>query len=275
MGLPKVFKLIGVLLADGSVDFKRYTISFTENKELVEDLCAEFKNINGIKLKWIIEPQINSYRARTYSKNLRDFLLKFSPTFRTRPHNVHPISSSNKLLSPTIPKECFSSKKFAKEFLVGFISCDGGPELSVYRRRDKNRLQLHTGVKIGCKNEKIRKQLAGLLKQFDITPIERSDGLLIKHADDLTIFKNNIGFAKRAKVKKSRLFNDFYKNDILFLMVLCNNLSKKGYWINTNFKDECELEKFLLQCCRMIESRELAKLDDFIFQKTGQSLGFG
>lgn len=275
MGLAKVFKLIGVLLADGSIDYKRYTISFTENKELVEDLCNEFRDINGIKLKWIIEPQINSYRARAYSKELRDFLLKFSPTFRTRPYNVHPISNSTIILSPTIPKECFSSKKFAKEFLIGFISCDGGPELSVYRRRDKNCLQLHTGVKIGCKNEIIRKQLAELLKQFDINPIKRSDGLQIKNTVNLKNFKNDIGFAKTAKVKKSKIFNDFYKNDILFLIVLCNNLSKKGYWINTNFKDEDELEKFLLQCCKMIESKKFAKLYDFIFQKTGYSLGFG
>ena len=45
----RIIKLIAVILADGSVDKKRYTISFTEDERVVKRLVKEFNEFEDIK----------------------------------------------------------------------------------------------------------------------------------------------------------------------------------------------------------------------------------
>ena len=126
----RIIKLIAVILADGSVDKKRYTISFTEDERVVKRLVKEFNEFEDIKLKWKLDKQINSYRARVYSKKLTNLLYTYSPSFRMRAYSKHPIhpTNSNQDMPPTkIPKTCFSNKKSITEFLKYYITCDGGP----------------------------------------------------------------------------------------------------------------------------------------------------
>lgn len=272
----RTYNLIAVILADGSVDKKRYTVSFTEDEELVKSLIKEFKEIDGIKIDWKIEPQINSCRARAYSKKLVGQLLSFTESFRTRPYNVHPkdpIEYNNpEYPKVKIPDECFKNIENARGFLRHYVSCDGGPEFSVYVRRDRNLIQIHYGIKIGCKNPSLRKQLGKLFKFFQVRTRERDDGLVIENMKNILLFKRKIGFLETTKVRRGKFLRGFYKNDVIKLIILCGVLTQKGTWINKNFESTENLKTFLLNCIRLIKDNQTNNLLDLLFQRLGVNI---
>lgn len=281
MGLSTTFKLIGTIMSDGSVDPRRYTVTFTENEELVKQLVTEFQNIGGIEVIWRTEKQTNSFRARAYSKALIEYLFRFSSSYRTRPCNKKPSCTDRKTcdrcepsagLPPAkIPRGCQDNKEFARAFLQAYITCDGGPELTVYSRRN-GVLQLSIAIKVGCGNVAIRKQLTALLLKFGIIPVQRSDGLSIKKLDDIKKFEKEIGFLEKSKVKKSKLFSGFDKADVVKTIYLCGMLTSKGQWINSNFKDRRDMEDFLVKCCKMITEKKKNELMQVVKERTGISL---
>lgn|GEM_PF-5377503 len=261
--------MIAVLLADGSVDKKRNTVTFTEEKDLVKRLVKEFQEINGLQIDWKIDLQKNSMRARAYNKKLVTLLLTIVKTFRTRPFNVHPISSEKNRETepkPTIPEVCFRNLELAKEFLKYYASCDGGPEFSIYRRRS-GQIQLHTGIKIGCKNSFLRKQLLKLLKKCGIEVQVKVDGIVIRSAENVTKFCKEIGFLEESKIRRGKRFKGFSKNDVVKLILLCSLLTKKGNWINKSFMTLNEIEKFLVVCLNLIKNRKKKELLKFLKTK--------
>lgn len=253
-------------MSDGSVDPRRYTISFTESKEVVNEIIKKFKEIEGIKLKWRTEKQSNSVRARTYSGDLINLLFKYSPSFRNRRCNLHPKCSDGltckkcepiilngfKYPQVIIPQQIFKSNILAKNFLRYYITCDGGPIFNVYIR--KNRIiQLSSGIKIGCSSLILKKQLVKLLDLIEIKNIEVRDGIEIKKLSELKKFHKKIGFLNSSKVRRSKFVNGIKKNTIVKFSIICKARSKKSYWINSNFKTKKEFELNL--------RNELLKLD--------------
>ena len=188
-------KLLAITLSDGSVDKKRYTVEFTEAKEVVNKFISEIKQIGDLKINWKIDEHKNSFRARAYSKELVNLMTKFSPTFRTRSYNQHPKNPENKKGYPSteIPKECFS-KKFIRTFLRYYSTCDGGPTFSVYERKDKNCLQLDMSIKIGCENPKLKQQIHEMLKKIRIKSNRTKNGISIKKIDDIEKVHKKIKF---------------------------------------------------------------------------------
>lgn len=261
----RTLNLIAVVLADGSLDKKRYTVSFTEDKELVDHLIGEFKEIEEIKLNWKVDVQFNSTRARVYSKKLVQLLQQFIEETRTRPYNVHPRSPtkrSNSYPHIILPKECFIPEN-SREFLRYYISCDGGPEFSVYKRSSGS-IQIHYGIKIGCKNPWLKKQIKKLLNLFQIKANEKENGLVIRDLNSIKIFKEKIGFLEESKIRRGKLFQGFRKNDVIKLIVLCGFLTSKSNWINKNFNSINELKNFLLTCLNLIKDNKLERLKKFL-----------
>jgi hypothetical protein len=235
-------RLIAVLLSDGYVNPRRYTASFTENKELVMRFVQDFNNVQGIPLQWKTEQHHNSVRARTYSKNLLSKLYQFCNTFRTRPCSQHPACTDKmtcKICNPTdayptiqVSPALFPTKAEKQDFLRYLASCDGGVSISVYRRKDSNYLQLSKEIKLGSTNPQIRALIKDLLADFDFQkPLERKDGILFRNHDDFIQFDKEIGFLEQAKVKRGR-FKGLTKNEVLSLAIKCGYHTKKGYWIN-------------------------------------------
>ena len=268
----RTLNLIAVVLADGSIDRKRYTVTFTESHELVKKLVRDFKTIEGLKIIWSVSPQKNSLRARAYSKKLVEILSKYISSTRTRPTATHPIDPENKNLSMKdprvkLPKECFN-KSNARKFLKYYASCDGGPEFSGYRR-SSGPLQISCGIKIGCKNVHVKKQLKKLFGFFDIAANERSDGLEIRSADNIRKFLNEVGFLEETKVRKSKYFNCIAKNDVLRTMLLCSNLSNGREWITSNFESVEALMNFLRKCAELIQNENSNGLHKHCFETLG------
>jgi hypothetical protein len=266
----KVYKLIAVILADGSIDEKRNTVSFVEDPEVVKRLTIEFQQINGLVVQWKTDVQGNSLRARAYSKGLVRLLLKEVSMFRTRPFDVHPISKEIKtgIPQPKIPDICFQSLDIAQQFLKYYASCDGGPEFSIYKRKN-GKLQLHMGIKIGCKNQFLRKQLLELLKRIGVEGIEKQNGIVVRSIKSILRFKEKIGFLEESKVRRGRRFKGFHKNDVVKLMILCSLLTKEKKWINKSFASIEELEDFLLRCLKLIEKKEEKELINFLEKTIG------
>jgi hypothetical protein len=254
--------LAAVILADGSIDKKRYTVSFTEAKELVERLVQDFKKIDNLEVKWKVEPQGKSVRARAYSKVLTNLLLERIGISRTRPFNKFPFNPENKtseIPQPKIPRECFENLEEAREFLRYYASCDGGPEFSSYKR-SSGQLQIDMGIKIGCTNPYLKEQLGRLLQKFKINFRKVADGIEISRAEDLSKFDKEIRFLEESKVRKSKRFDGFLKNDVIKLFLICSLLSKNGNWINKNFKSVKKLDNFLKETLILIKEKDKESL---------------
>lgn len=261
--------LAAVILADGSIDKRRWTVSFTEGKELVERLTQEFKEINGIKVEWKTEPQINSFRARAYSKNLANALLEKISISRTRPFDKFPFNPENKsseIPQPKIPKECFEDLEEAREFLKCYVSCDGGPEFSVYRR-NSGQLQIAMGIKIGCKNPFLKEQIGELLQKFKINFRKVPDGIEIRRGEDFKKFDDEIKFFEETKVRRSEKWKGFPKNGMIKLFLMCSLLTQIGNWINRNFNTTEELENFLKECLILIKGKDKQNLRELLKTK--------
>jgi hypothetical protein len=255
--------MLAVILADGSVDFGlRYTTTFTEQPEVVERLVKEFSKVNGLKIKWTLDKLHNSLRARAYGKSVTDLIGSLVATTRTRKFETYPRSPSGRSGYPRIrlPREIFESKRIASEFLRYYSTCDAGPEFIVYRRSN-GYIQLGTGIAVGCGNPHLRRQLKTLFPIFGIKTIDRKEGLEIKSADALKNFRKSIGFLEESKVRRGKLFRGFPKNDVVDLIILCRQVSRKYQWINPNFSQIGPLEKFLQETLRSIrDARRLRNL---------------
>ena len=268
--MEETIKLIAVILSDGSVDLKRHTVSFVEDRKVVERLIQEFKVVNNIDLNWKVDMQKNSLRARVYSKKLVDYLLKFSPSFRTRMYNRHPINPTgrkdNQYPNTKIPQNFLMNTKKIKLFIRYFATCDGGPEFSVYERKDNTCIQLHVGIKIGCDNPIIKKQLYLMLKAIGINANIKKDGISIRKMSEIERFHKLIGFLDESFVRRGILFKGYAKNDVVKLMILCGNITKqKPIWITKNFLSLDEIKKFLLNCIKIINKQQ--ELRKFLNQK--------
>lgn len=264
----RIIKLIAVLLSDGSVDLKRYTVSFTEDKNVVMRLIEEFNEIGNIKLNWKVDKHVNSYKAKVNSKKLVNLLTEFTPSFRMRAFNIHPKDpekSEDSQFPPTkIPQECFSEEN-AKEFLKYYATCDGGPEFSVYKRNDRNIIQLHMGIKIGCINPKIKNQMYGIFEILGLNPIEKDTGFIIKNLAEIKKFHETVGFLEESKVRRGKLFKGFAKNDVVKLMIFCGLLREKSNWFNKNFKSIDEANNFLVECIKRVNNQK--EVSSFVKEK--------
>src|SRR5712692_3171978 len=233
----RVYLMLAVILADGSVDFGlRYTTTFTEQPEVVRRFVKEFSSIDGLKIAWKIDCLHNSLRARAYGKDLTDLIGRLVSTTRTRKFETYPKSPTGKTGYPRIrlPPPIFESKKIASEFLRYYSTCDGGPDFQVYRRTS-GPIQIGSGIKIGCLNPYLRKQLKTLFNMLGVEVSERKDGLAIISLEAMEKFRQSIGFLEESKVRRGTLFRGFAKNDVVDLMIICRRISKRRQWINRNF----------------------------------------
>ncbi len=246
--------MLAVILADGSVDFgPRYTTTFTEQPEVVRRLVTEFGSIDGLKIAWKIDRLHNSLRARAYGKDLTDLIGHLMRTTRTRKFETYPRSPTGKIGYPRtkLPRPIFQHKKLASEFLRYYSTCDGGPEFQVYRRTS-GPIQLGTGIKIGCFNPHLRKQLSALFNGLGVQVSVRKDGLAITSLNAMEKFRQSIGFLGESRVRRGKLSRGFPKNDVVDMMIVCRRISKKKQWMNRNFSQVEPFESFLQECLRSI-----------------------
>ena len=270
----KLAALRGVLLSDGSIDPKRYTVTFTEDECAVLDLIKDFRTINGIKLKWKTDKHKNSLRARVYSKKLTEFLLSLSPSYRTRKCNTHPRSAFWKTSMPPtkIPAFIYKNKAAAKIFIRCYISCDGCPQINFYTRHSKTRygtIQIQPLLKIGCDNSDMRQQLVRLLKILSIKGYNKKGCVAIQNHANIKSFYKTIGFLDKSRNRKGKNFKGFSKNNILKLLVLCIMLSEKYLWINKNFHDKKSLLIFFRKCLLFLQHQNYKDLNKFVKKSTG------
>ena len=254
MDAVTVYRMLAVILADGSVDFgQRYTTTFTEQPEVVERLVKEFSSIDGRKIDWKTDRLHNSLRARAYGKDLTDLVGGLVKTTRTRKFETYPRSQSGDVGYPKIslPRQIFTDNKIASEFLRYYSTCDGGPEFRVYRRAN-GPIQISSGIKIGCLNPSLRKQLRTLFNHIAIQVSERNDGLEILSLKGMEKFRDRVGFLDESKVRRGKMFRGSPKNDVVALMIVCRRISKEKQWINRNFSQTETLASFLQECSRSI-----------------------
>lgn len=256
------------MLADGSVDFgTRYTVTFTEDPSVVERLVKEFSQIDGLEIHWSTDRLHNSARARAYGKPLTEMFRSMISTTRTRPFERHPRSTLRAAGYPRVklPREIFEDRKTGREFLRYYATCDGGPEFSVYRRRN-GFIQIHMGIKTGCANPYLREELKSLYRLSGIPTHDAPDGLDISSLQGFETFSRDIGFLAESKVRRGKLFRGFPKNDVVSLMIVCRKVSLRNQWVNSKFDRAEELERFLRACINAIRDR--SQLSD-LFRSIG------
>lgn len=241
-------------MSDGHLNPRRVTVSFTEAPEVVKKLVSEFGEICGIKLNWKLNKHYNSLRARVYSKELCDLLLGFCNTIRKRPCDRKPAckdSQSCRICERNgeypniqIPSQICKDKKLASIFLRYFVTCDGGPEFSVYRNK-KGRLQISYGVKFACNNPIIKSKLRQMLELLEIKPNDKRNGLILRSYYTIEKFQNQIGFLEESEMRRGKLFKGLPKNKIVELILNCRDLTAKGYWIS-KLENEENVKSYIL-----------------------------
>ncbi len=238
-------RFVAVLLSDGHVNPRRYSIGFTENTTLVKRLIKDFEIVDGVPLIWVTDKHHNSLRARTYNKALVTKLYDVCNTFRTRPCYQHPscndgksckiciADSGNKYPTIDLNNNIISTPKQKREFLKYFYSCDGGVSISAYRRKDNRKLQLSLEVKVGSTNPEIKRIVSSILGHLGFRDIlHKQDGISFKTYESFVKFRNEISFLKEARVKRGN-FQGITKNEMLDLAIKCKEFSREGYWINS------------------------------------------
>ena len=145
----------------------------------------------------------------------------------------------------TLPSDICKDKSLASIFLKYFVTCDGGPEFSVYRNK-KGRLQISHGIKFACNNPIIKSALKQMLELLEIESSYRKDGLKVGSYSNIERFQKHIGFLEESRMRRGKLFNGLHKNQIIEIILKCRDLTAKGYWIN-KLENEDNVKQFLLQ----------------------------
>lgn len=187
--------ILGVLFGDGYINKKRVTISLSV---IDKDFALAFKNslievygkISSFKLVQKKNTQKPQYLVELYSTEVVEDLLRYGEFY-------------GKIWE--VPKEILGNpnKKIIGMFLRGLFDSEG----SVYIGKRGG-----YSVEFACRNKKAIKGIEYLLKKLKIKGFLRENGLRIFTKEDITIFKENVGFSiKRKQEKLIKLLNRYVK----------------------------------------------------------------
>ena len=138
-----IYNIVAYLLTDGGIDSKGRIYFASTSGVPIEDFKTEVMETFN-KQKFSFTTATAARVIRFSSSNVREKLLSLSPSYRTRPCNVHPIcpklKSNKRTLNcicekrrnnypPTqIPDEIMNgNKEIKREFLKRVFTADGGP----------------------------------------------------------------------------------------------------------------------------------------------------
>jgi len=144
----------------------------------------------------------NAISVRVFSKNIADYLFRYSPTYRTLPLEQFPKANERSVLVGfkalhynsvkyppcKIPEEIFSQKRCVAAFLRGFTSGDGSicinKKHSIYR------------VELTCYHPFLRKQSVECLSALGIPASARRNSVYVSGIANYQKFLRVVGFVR-------------------------------------------------------------------------------
>lgn len=258
MNKVELAKLIMFLLTDGgiSIDRGKYRIYFVNgseilHKEFVKTL-RKFSKAKVHKLAFSSGQRLSCI----YDKSLTQFLLKFSPSYRTKACNRFPVCpkllgkpwsscarclpiSCNGVAYPPASLPALVLEVCNADILKILASTEG--YVTLYFKRQPVKLEREVGI--GCAHPFLASQFKKLFKHFGISMKSRENRLFISDRRSLEIFAKRVGFIEGVTVARSNsVWHSVEKNKLLNLALQCYNLPK-GFW--TKFGTAKDAIKFL------------------------------
>lgn len=234
--------LVGLLLTDGCVRYscRTWKIIFSgKSKELAKIFKQKIRKIFGVKkfTSWVDKNGVESIQIS--SKKIAAHLLKFTPSFRTKPFKD---GSFDLTKIPDffwdLPTESLA------EILRVMFSADGSIILGAKWNKTKKMWTFTRRVQLTSVNPNIKQQIARLLKEkFNLKPTIWKNDAVMEKKDDIKKFQKIIGFVEGVKISgKSKNWKGLEKNQILELAIKSMELKKRDL---EKFKTKEEVINFL------------------------------
>lgn len=220
-----VFNVIAYLLTDGGIDSQGRIYFANNDLAVIEDFKQQATSAFG-NLKFGYTKARKSTIVRFSNKSVKNLLLKYSPSFRTRLCQEHPKCRGNCLcdkstgLPPTkVPEEILNADKEAKkEFLSRIFTGDGGPVLT-YRKRG-NRTETRRMVVLRCNHPTLLESYKKMLSEFGINFRINGTQIQIERLDSLRKFRESVNFLPNAKVGRGKNWVGVEKRQVLDKMLM-------------------------------------------------------
>lgn len=222
------FNLIAYLLTDGGIGSRGEIYVASNSPAIINDFKKQTIETFG-KQHFRFTKVDKATMIKFNNNEVRKQLLTRSPTYRTRPCNIHPVCPNwskryksracicNPIVKmpPTIvPKEILlASKDVKREFLMRVFTADGGPCLS-FRKRG-NRIETRRMVVLRCNHPTLLKSYSNMLLEFDIPHRIDNTQIQIERKESIRKFKEEINFLPNVNVERSKFWHGIEKRKML------------------------------------------------------------
>ncbi len=220
-----IYNVIAYLLTDGGIDYHGRIYLANNDDVVIEDFKQQVINTFG-NVHFGYSRARNSRIVRFSNHQIKNLLLQYSPSYRTRPCNVHPrchagcsCNPETKLPPARIPEKIMNAhKNIKKEFLMRIFTADGGPVLT-YRRRGKH-IETRRMVVLRCNHPVLLNSLKKLLSEFVISFRTNGTQIQIERIESLKKFRDNINFLPGATVGRGKRWIGVEKSKVLDKMLM-------------------------------------------------------
>lgn len=229
-----VFNLIAYLLTDGGIDSQGRVYVASNSKAIIRDFKRQVTSAFGNQ-KFGFSKSRNAIQIRFSNNKIREELLSYSKSYRTRPCNVHPKCPKwrgNKSRScncnpitgvpdAIVPKEIIlADKEVKKQFLMRVFTADGGTCLTFRKRKERNnRIEIRRMIVLRCDHPILLKAYCDMLSEFGIQFRVNGTQIQIERIESIRKFRDEINFLPRVNAERSKSWHKFEKRQLLEFML--------------------------------------------------------
>ncbi len=222
------FNLIAYLLTDGGIDSRGQMYVASNSPAIIKDFKKQVIETFG-KQNFRYTKVDKATMIRFSNNKVKNQLLTRSPTYRTRPCNVHPVCPKwskkynskscvcdpiTKMPPTIVHKEIIAAKKdVRRQFLMRVFTADGGPCLS-FRKRG-NRTETRRMIVLRCNHPTLLKSYSDMLLKFGILHRIDNTQIQIERIDAIRKFKEEINFLPRVNVERSKIWHGIEKRKMI------------------------------------------------------------
>ncbi len=220
------YEFLGLILSDGYIG--KYNIDFY-NKDI--SLLLYYYNIT------------KNWGQKTYQR------IKDSGATEIALYSIKLVRLVNKFLNnkKSLSDEIIKNEAYQNYFLRGLFSGDGCAAISITYRNSKNRWRVEPFIALAVFNNNIMPQLLNLLKSKGYSPTFDKNCIRFSKRKDIKKFYKEIKFIKGCKIRQSKYWRGFEKNQVLKYIANFPDKSLKCYLTKDKNQIVSHIKKKLIE----------------------------
>lgn len=197
----KLSEFIGLVFSDGGVS--GYEVFFSNRDQSLLNRFQDLsKHLFNVTVKTRIKPTGVSYSYFT-SIDIVRFIRRITHSKTKLPDEI--------LYGPISHKQAF---------LKSYFSGDGCAAISISYKKTKNKFEILPFIGLACRRRPVTEAIANMLKSLGCKHVlVADDGIRIQRKADMQNFYKNVGFIKGSKIRQSKYWRGYTKNQILKFIV--------------------------------------------------------